>query len=138
MKRNNSRIKALVYLYHYDLMDDVIEDEYLDDLINEVEDVEIDKDFYNELITGVVNNLKEINKIINLNLKNWTIDRLSYIDRNLIRIATYEMLYTNTPKPIIINEILNLTHIYSEVEDDAESKFNNKLMDQIGSYIDGK
>jgi len=138
MKRNNSRIKALVALYHYDLMAEKIDEEYLDDLVNEVADVEVDEEFYEELVNGVINNLREINKIINLNLKKWTIDRMSYIDRNLIRIAIYEMLYTNTPRPIIINEILNLTHTYSEIDGDAESRFNNKLLDEIGKYIDGK
>lgn len=138
MKRNNSRIKALVALYHYDIMEEKIDEEYLEDIINEETEVEVDEDFYKELVNGVIDNLKEINKIINLNLHRWTIDRMSYIDRNLIRIATYEMLYTDTPKTIIINEILNLTHIYSETIDETESKFNNKLLDEIGRYIDGK
>lgn len=138
MKRNNSRIKALVALYHYDLMEEKIDEEYLEDVINEVAEVEVDEDFYNKLVNGVIDNLREINKIINLNLNKWTIDRMSYIDRNLIRIAIYEMLYTATPRPIIINEILNLTHIYSETTDETESKFNNKLLDEIGKYIDGK
>lgn len=138
MKRNNSRIKALVALYHFDLMEEKIDEEYLEDVINEVAEVEVDEDFYNKLVNGVIDNLREINKIINLNLNKWTIDRMSYIDRNLIRIAIYEMLYTATPRPIIINEILNLTHIYSETTDETESKFNNKLLDEIGKYIDGK
>lgn len=138
MRRNNSRIKALVYLYHYDLMGEEIKQDYLADLMQEVEDIEVDEDFYQELINGVINNLRQINKIININIKNWTIDRMSYVDRNLIRIATYEMLYTDTPKPVIINEILNLTHIYSDLDGKTESKFNNKLLDQIRKYIDGK
>lgn len=138
MKRSNSRIKALVALYHYDLMEEKIDEEYLDDLVNEVKDIEVDEEFYNEIVNGVIDNLREINKIINLNLKKWTIDRMSFIDRNLIRIAIYEMQHTKTPRPIIINEILNLTHIYSEIEGEIESKFNNKLLDEIGKYLDGK
>lgn len=138
MRRNNSRIKALIYLYHYDLMGEEIDQEYLDSLFDEVENFEYDEDFYQELITGVLTNLKEINKIININIKNWTIDRMSYIDRNLIRIAVYEMLYTDTPKPVIINEIINLTHIYSDLDGKTESKFNNKLLDEVRKYIDGE
>jgi len=63
---------------------------------------------------------------------------MSVVDRNLIRIGVYEMLYTDTPKPIIINEIVNLTHIYSELDGQTESKFNNKLLDNIRKYIDGE
>lgn len=138
MKRNNSRIKALVVLYNYDLMHELIDYERLNQIINEVEGLEFDEEFFHLLVTGVLNNLNEINRIISLNLKNWTFDRMSIIDRNLIRIAIYEMLYTDTPKNIIINEILNLTHEYSELEDGLASKFNNKLLDQIRKSIDGK
>lgn len=138
LKRTNSRIKAMVALYYYDLNKENINEEHLDYLINEAENQEIDNEFYIEIVSGVLNNLREINRIININLTNWTIDRISYVDRNLLRIATYEMLYTNTPKQIIINEALNLTHIYSELDDKSESKFNNKVLDQIGKYLDGK
>lgn len=138
MKRTNSRIKALVYLYNYDLMNESLDKDYLSSLIGEAGEVLVDEEFYEELKTGVINNLKEINKVINLTIKNWTLDRLSYIDRTLIRIATFEMLYTDTPRTIIIDEILNLTHIYSETDSTEESKFNNKLLDNIGKYIDGK
>lgn len=138
MKRNNSRIKALIVLYNYDLMNEIIDNDYLNNLIRENPDIEIDEEFFQEIVDGVVNNLDRINRIINLNLKNWSLDRMSIIDRNLMRIATYEMLYTTTPKNIIINEILNLTHEYSELDEGLESKFNNKLLDQIRKSIDGK
>lgn len=138
MKRNNSRIKALIVLYNYDLMNEIIDNDYLNNLIQENPDIEIDEEFFQEIVDGVVNNLDRINRIINLNLKNWSLDRMSIIDRNLMRIATYEMLYTTTPKNIIINEILNLTHEYSELDEGLESKFNNKLLDQIRKSIDGK
>lgn len=138
MKRNNSRIKAMAYLYHYDLMKEHLDNEYLDEIFNEVDEIEVDEEFYQKIINGVIENFQKINKVINLNLRKWTIDRLSYIDRALIRIAVYEMMYTDTPKNIIINEILNLTHEYSELDEQLESKFNNKLLDEIGNYLDGK
>ena len=47
---------------------------------------------------------------------------MSAVDRNLVRIGTYELLYTDTPKPIIINEILELTHEYSETDSMTESR----------------
>ena len=65
---------------------------------------------------GVIKNYQEINRVINRNIKNWTLSRMSAVDRNLVRIGTYELLYTDTPKPIIINEILELTHEYSETD----------------------
>jgi N utilization substance protein B len=89
------------------------------------------------LIKGVIDNWREINKTINLNLRNWTLDRISIVDRTVLRIAVYEMLYTETPKTIIIDEALNLTRIYSETEG-TEVKFNNSLLDQIKRSIDGE
>lgn len=138
MKRNNSRIKALIVLYNYDLMNEIIDNDYLNNLLRENPDVEIDEEFFQEIVDGVLNNLDQINRIINLNLKKWSLDRMAIVDRNLMRIATYEMLYTQTPNNIIINEILNLTHEYSELDEGLESKFNNKLLDQIRKSIDGK
>lgn len=135
-RRTNSRIKAMAVLYNYDLTQEIMDTNYLNSLFSE-EDIETDEDFFLELIKGVIDNWREINKTINLNLRNWTLDRISIVDRTVLRIAVYEMLYTETPKTIIIDEALNLTRIYSETEG-TEVKFNNSLLDQIKRSIDGE
>ncbi|HHX80536.1 MAG TPA: transcription antitermination factor NusB [Acholeplasmataceae bacterium] len=137
MVRRNSRIRALIFLYNYDLTGERIDENYLDQLFKEA-DALFDKQFYEELVNGVLDHYQEINRTINLSIRNWTLDRMSVVDRNLIRIGTYEMLYTTTPKPIIIDEILDLTHEYSETTSLEESRFNNRLLEQIGRSIDGK
>lgn len=137
MVRRNSRIRALIFLYNYDLTGERIDENYLDQLFKEA-DALFDKQFYEELVNGVLDHYQEINRTINLSIRNWTLDRMSVVDRNLIRIGTYEMLYTITPKPIIIDEILDLTHEYSETTSLEESRFNNRLLEQIGRSIDGK
>lgn len=138
MKRNNSRIKAMIVLYDYDLLGEKPRYDYIDQIIQEEESVDFDEVFFNEIVDGVINNWDNINRIMSRNLKNWTFERMSIIDRNLIRIAIYEMLFTDTPHSIIINEILNLTHEYSELDDGLSSKFNNKLLDEIRKSLDGK
>ena len=138
MKRNNSRIKAMIVLYDYDLLGEKPRYDYIDQIIQEEESVDFDENFFNEIVDGVINNWDNINRIMSRNLKNWTFERMSIVDRNLIRIAIYEMLFTDTPHTIIINEILNLTHEYSELEDGLSSKFNNKLLDEIRKSFDGK
>ncbi|MGD9887344.1 MAG: transcription antitermination factor NusB [Bacilli bacterium] len=138
MKRNNSRIKAMIVLYDYDLLGEKPRYDYIDKIIQEEESVDFDENFFNEIVDGVINNWDNINRIMSRNLKNWTFERMSIVDRNLIRIAIYEMLFTDTPHTIIINEILNLTHEYSELEDGLSSKFNNKLLDEIRKSFDGK
>jgi len=138
MKRNNSRIKAMIVLYNYDITGEKIDYEYLNRVIQEEREVLFDEDFFKELVDGVMTHFDEINRIMSLNLKNWTFERMSAVDRNLIRIAVYEMLYTETAHSVIINEILNLTHEYSELEDGLSSKFNNKLLDQISKNLNEK
>lgn len=134
MKRTISRIRAMIYLYNLDLLKRG--DNELNTFLES--DIEYDKDFYYQLIDGVIKNIKEIDKIISINLSNWTIDRLSYIDRNLIRIGVYELKYVKTPKSIVMNEIIEISKEYSQTEDYQTSKFNNSLLERIVGYINGK
>ncbi len=137
MKRTMSRLRALLNLYNYDLTQDEVEETYLDNLFNESDEkLEYDIDFYNELVNGVKNHLKDIDKIIAVSLKKYSLDQLSYVDRNLIRIATYELKYTKTSKNIIINEILDLSHEYSETDKFSSVKFNNALLENIALKVE--
>ena len=69
-------------------------------------------------------------------LKNYTLDRLSYVDRNLIRIATYELKYNKTPKAVVLNEIVELSHEYSEIKGFDSAKFNNALLETIAKRVE--
>jgi len=87
MKRNNSRVRAMIILYNYDLTKE-LDIEGISEIINNniEEEFPIDIDFSNDLIRGVINNLSNIDELINNHLENYTIDRLSYVDRNIIRL----------------------------------------------------
>lgn len=138
MRRNNSRIKAMMVLYNYEITGELIDIEYLNAIIDADGEVPYDDDFFKELVAGVLENRDEINRVINLNIKNWSFSRLSAVDRVLIQIGVYEMLHTLTPKSIIINEIINITHEYSDLGDKTSARFNNRLLDEIRKYIDGE
>ena len=75
--------------------------------------------------------MNKIDEVISKSLKNWTIERLSYVDRAIIRLAVYELLETKTPASIIINEAIEITKEYSNLDDEAQSKFTNRLLDEI-------
>jgi len=66
-----------------------------------------------------------------MNLKNYTLDRLSIVDRSLLELGTYELLFTTTPTNIVINEIVEISKEYSELDDYKTSKFNNAVLDAI-------
>lgn len=80
---------------------------------------------------GVISHINEIDEIIIKNLARYTIDRLNYVDKAIIRNAVYEMVYTDLPSNIAINEAINLTKKFSNLEDDQAKRFNNKLLDNI-------
>ncbi len=140
MKRSISRVKALFMLYQYDLCDKDVNLDSFENLLEESSDDEVDisydKKFAEKIYNGVINNISNIDKIIAINLDNYPLDRLSYVDRNILRIGTYELLYTDTPKAIIINEIIELSKEYSEIKDFLSSKFNNSVIDKIAKFIE--
>lgn len=136
MRRKISRIKAMFYLYQNDLCNEVTEFDHFDNLLSEVDNLEYDEKLYKSIVSGVIENMARIDRLIAISLTNYTIDRLSYIDRCLLRIGTFEMLYTDTPKAIIINEIIDLSKEYSEIDNFHSSKFNNSLLDTIRKRIE--
>ena len=141
MKRHNGRIIAVLTLYNMDLnkLTDTETLNALNDLImmeaDEEFPVEIDTLYAHKLVDGVVNNLNVVDNIIIKSLVKYTIDRLSYVDRALIRVATYEMKFMEIDPKIAINEAVEITKEYSAIENDKQVKFNNKLLDNIAKVI---
>ncbi|MCD6482580.1 MAG: transcription antitermination protein NusB, partial [Candidatus Izimaplasma sp.] len=83
----------------------------------------------------VLSNLHKIDNIIIDNLVNWRINRLSFVDRAIIRFAVYELYYTDTPYEIVINEALNLTRKFTDEGDSKQVGFTNKVLDNIKKYL---
>ena len=92
------------------------------------EEMEIENDFVNEMVSGIREKQNEINKIANDNLVDWEIDRLSKVDKAILSMGIYELLYTKTPPVVVINEALELAHKYS---DEKVVKMINGALDKI-------
>ena len=92
-------------------------------------------DEINQKIVFIYEHLLEIDNVIIHHLDNYTIDRLNYTDRAIIRYAVYEMMYTDTPHNIIINEAIEITKEYSNLDDGLQSKFSNSLLDKINKEM---
>ncbi|PKK94490.1 MAG: transcription antitermination factor NusB [Tenericutes bacterium HGW-Tenericutes-5] len=90
----------------------------------------------NLTIKRVQENYERLDAILEKNLSGWTIDRLNYVDLAIIRYATYEMIESDTPMRIIINEALEITKKYSNLDDDQEKKFNNRVLQNIKEYLE--
>ena len=86
--------------------------------------------FCEDLITGTTAHLPQIDKLVSAYAKNWTVSRMSVVDRSILRMATYEMVFSRekTPVPAIIDEAIELAKKYST---ENSSKFINGLLDQL-------
>lgn len=121
--RTKSREEAIQKLYSYEITSEVSYDD-LDE-------------YALYLVESVLKQKEEIDKIISACLVNYSIGRLNYVDLSIIRVATLEML-NKEPSQVIINEAINLTKKYSNLDDDKAKAFNNKLLDSISKFINAQ
>lgn len=137
MKANRTitREKAMTVLYQILLYKKNKINYTTEEVINEMmESIEIedrkkiDLEFLSSLVNGVLDNLEEIDNNISKYLENWNIERLGLTDQAIIRIATFELLYTDTPNLVCINEGIELSKKYS---DEKVSKMINGVLDKI-------
>lgn len=90
--------------------------------------------FAEELARGVIAHHKEIDPLIEKYAANWEIDRMGIVDRNVMRIAVYEMLHRDDIPPVVsINEAVDLAKAFSSVE---SGKFVNGILDRIRMGLD--
>ncbi|MBQ8193020.1 MAG: transcription antitermination factor NusB [Bacilli bacterium] len=137
MKTNRTitREKAMAVLYQVFLYRKNKIEYVILDIINEMmesidieERKKIDISFLSEIVNGVIDNIEDIDKYIFKYLENWTIDRLGLTDQAIIRISVYELIYTDTPNLVCINEAIELSKRYS---DEKVSKMINGVLDKI-------
>lgn len=137
MKANRTitREKAMTVLYQILLYKKNKINYTIDGVINEMmESIEIEErkkidiDFLSELVNGVIDNLVYIDDNISKYLENWSIERLGLTDQAIIRIATYELIYTSTPNLVCINEAIELSKKYS---DEKVVKMINGVLDKV-------
>ncbi|MDD4027725.1 MAG: transcription antitermination factor NusB [Bacilli bacterium] len=95
--------------------------------------LEIENNFINEIVYGVLEKREELDNVANKYLKNWSIDRLGKTDQAIIRMAIYEIMYTDTPNIVCINEAVELAKAYS---DDKVKSMINGILDSISQSID--
>ena len=116
-------IKVLYQIYIYENSNISYD---IDNLINE--QIEKSNDFVNDTVKGIISKKDELINLANKYLKDWTIDRLGKVDKAIICLGIYELMYTDTPNIVCINEAINLAKKYS---DDDVVKMINATLDGI-------
>ena len=100
----------------------------IDKLIEEQPDIYKNEEFVIETCKGIYKNQKKISEMANKYLNNWTIDRLSKVDKAILSLGIYELLFTKTPSIVAINEAIELSKKYS---DEDVTKMINACLDKI-------
>lgn len=90
--------------------------------------LEVENEFVNTIVYGVEEKILELDEIANKYLKDWTIDRLGKTDQAILRMSLYELLYTDTPDIVCINEAVELAKEYS---DDKVKNMINAVLDSV-------
>ena len=126
--KNRSELREIIMrvLYQVSIYEETKVKYNVDDLIHEALDIE--NSFVNETVYGVIENKSKIISLANKYLKDWTIDRLNKVDQAILSIGIYELMYTDTPSVVSINEAIELSKKYSE---DAVVKMINGVLDKI-------
>ena len=132
--RRRAREKAVILLYQMDLLkknpDEIVEN---DQMVGKKFD-----EFSLKLINGVTDNLKEIDGIIRNTVQNWSLDRIAVIDRNILRVAIYEMVHEDDiPLKVSVDEAIEIAKNLGQKPDTPKfingvlGKFLNKISDDV-------
>ena len=126
--KNRSELREVIITIIYQIM--IFEDAKisydLDELIKE--QLEIENSFVSDSVRGILDNRDRLEDLANKYLKDWTLDRLSKVDQAIILLGIYELMYTDTPSVVSINEAIELSKKYS---DEAVTKMINGVLDKI-------
>jgi N utilization substance protein B len=133
--RRKSRELALQMLFQLDMGKQDCED-VRKTFWNERRDLdEKVRDFADDLFRVAAEREKEIDEIIERNAEHWRMDRMAAVDRNVLRCGVAEMVGKfDTPKPVVINEALEIARRFSTPE---SVTFINGVLDSVAKELDG-
>lgn len=126
MNRNEARRIIMIILYQAFMYDKNNISYDIDELIKD--NLEIDNDFVKDMVHGVIEKKKELEKKANDNLNDWKLSRLGFTDQAILLLGLYELLYTDTPDVVAINEAVELAKKYS---DDKLKNMINGVLDKV-------
>lgn len=126
--RRKAREYALQMLFQWDITRDSIE-QIAGTFWEDQDQPAAVVDFARLLVTRTVDHVEEIDALIQRHAENWRLDRMAIVDRNLLRMAVQEFMYGGeTPKPVVMNEAIEIARRYSSQE---SPPFINGILDSI-------
>lgn len=127
--RRKAREIALAFLYQWDLRGDDVLPELDELLVKDRREPDV-AEYVQTLVRGTIAQKAEIDRRISEAAEHWRIERMAVVDRNILRMATYEMAYRkeDVPPKVAINEAIELAKRFSTAESGA---FVNGVLDRI-------
>lgn len=128
--RRKARECALQMLFAADVAktrESVLTNNYWNELGEETLD-EKTRGFADAIVIGAIRQMDTIDERIRTRAEHWRIERMAIVDRNVLRLAVYEFLFTDTPHTVIINEALEIARRFSSYE---ATQFINGILDAI-------
>ena len=127
-KRRSSRELALKFLYQFELNGGDL-DEQIKLFLERNSSQEDVENFMKELVVSLIDKMEEIDGIIQKFSDHWILDRMTVIDRNILRMGVCELLFNfSTPPKVVINEAIDIAKKYGN-EDSPE--FINGILDKV-------
>jgi len=127
-KRTRARQFALEVLYQVDLCGSAVLETSLAEMVGRADEADV-SGFASTLVTGTLEKRDELDRVIREVAQNWDLSRMTTIDRNILRLGTYELLYRDDiPPKVSINEAIELGKRYSTAE---SGTFVNGILDRI-------
>ena len=124
--RSELREKIMIILYQIDINRKQNIDYSVEEIIRE--NLDIDNEFVRDIVYGVITYESDIIKEANKYMKEWSIERIDKTGAAILKMAIYELKYTDTPPIVVINEAIELAKKYS---DDDVRKMINAVLDKM-------
>ena len=124
--RSELREKIMIILYQIDINRKQNIDYSVEEIIRE--NLDIDNEFVRDIVYGVITYESDIIKEANKYMKDWSIERIDKTGAAILKMAIYELKYTDTPPIVVINEAIELAKKYS---DDEVRKMINAVLDKM-------
>jgi N utilization substance protein B len=133
--RSKARKQALDLLYETDIRGtDLVKTLEERDIPADGPDARPIREYTRELVNGVSDNRRKIDELITTYAQGWDMDRLPAVDRNILRLGIYEILWSNSvPTSVAIDEALDLA---KELSSDDSSKYIHGVLGRIASIKD--
>ena len=133
--RSKARKQALDVLYESDIRgNDLLQTLQSRDVVEEGPDARPIRDYTKELVNGVAENRRKIDELITTYAQGWDMDRLPAVDRNILRLGIFEILWSSeVPISVAIDESLALA---KELSSDESSKYIHGVLGRIASIKD--